>query len=68
MGKNWLHTQDGTGNPAQNTHDITITTQGTAKVGDSVTVKATIATNRDVGAGYSDAIILENAQLTPSAN
>ena len=68
MGKNWLHIQDGTGNPAQNTHDITVTTQGTAKVGDSVTVKATVATNRDFGAGYSYPVILENAQITPRAN
>ena len=66
MGKNWLHIQDGTGIPAQNTHDITVTTQGTAKVGDSVTIKATVATNRDFGAGYSYAIILENAQVTPN--
>ena len=51
MGKHWLHIQDGTGIPAQHTHAITVTTQGTAKVGDSVTVKATVATNRDFGAG-----------------
>ena len=26
MGKNWLHIQDGTGNPLKNQHDLVVTT------------------------------------------
>jgi len=62
MGKNWLHLQDGTGD--QGTHDLTITTNGTAKVGDTVMASGVVAVDKDFGAGYRYAVIIEDAKIT----
>ena len=64
MGKNWMHIQDGTGAAASNTHDITVTTNGSAAVGDFVVVKGMLVTDKDFGAGYRYAVIVENASVT----
>ncbi len=62
MGVNWLHIQDGTG--AEGTHDLTVTTAGTAKVGDVVLVEGPLSVDKDFGAGYRYAVIVENAKVT----
>lgn len=63
MGKNWIHLQDGSGDPAKGTNDITVTSLDTAAKGDTITVNGTVRTNRDLGAGYSYAVLLEDARL-----
>ena len=63
LGTNWIHLQDGTGSPADGTHDLTVTTDGAASVGDVVTARGVLATDKDFGAGYTYAILLENAEL-----
>ncbi len=63
MGKNWLHVQDGTGNPAENTHDLVVTTNATAKKGDVVLLQATLKTNQDFGYGYVYNVLLEDAEI-----
>ena len=63
MSKNWLHLQDGSGDPTLGTHDLTVTTDATAAVGDTVTVTGVGAINRDVGAGYTYALLLEDGRL-----
>ncbi len=65
MGKNWLHIQDGSSNGADG--DLTVTTDGDAKVGDVVLIKGTVATNKDFGAGYAYDVIVENATVTRDA-
>jgi len=62
MGKNWIHVQDGTG--SEGTNDLTVTTDVTATVGDTVLIKGKIATDKDFGAGYKYAVILEDASVT----
>jgi len=62
MGRNWLHIQDGSGEGG--TGDLTVTTNGTAKIGDLVLVKGTAAVNKDFGAGYSYELIVEEATVT----
>jgi len=64
MGKNWLHLQDGSGDAAKGTHDITVTSQDQATKGDVVTVKGVVRTDKDFGAGYTYAIIVEDAKVT----
>jgi len=61
MGKNWLHVRDGTGSDGSN--DLTITSQGKAKVGDLVLVTGVLATNRNFGGGYKYPIIIEDAVI-----
>ena len=64
MGTNWIHIQDGTGAAADGTNDLTVTTDAEAKVGDVVTVKGVLATEKDFGAGYAYKAIVEKAQLS----
>jgi len=64
MEKNWLHVQDGSGDDAAGTHDVTITTDATAKVGDTVLVRGPVVLDKDFGAGYKYAVLIENATIT----
>jgi len=61
MHKNWVHIQDGTGSSGAN--DITVTTQDSAKLGDTVLVTGEVALNQDFGQGYKYGLLLENAKL-----
>ncbi|HPF69462.1 MAG TPA: nucleotide-binding protein [Candidatus Krumholzibacteria bacterium] len=61
MGTNWIHIQDGTG--ADGTHDLTVTTSATAKVGDVVLVEGPLSVDRDFGAGYRYPVIIEGATV-----
>ena len=63
MGKNWLHLQDGTGNPMKNQHDLVVTTLEEPKEGEVVTIEGVLAADRDFGAGYKYAVIVENAKV-----
>lgn len=63
MGKNWIHLQDGSGDAAQGTHDITVTSLDPATKGATITITGTVRTNRDFGAGYSYAVIVEDAKV-----
>lgn len=63
LGKNWLHIQDGSGSAG--TNDIIVTSKaGYAPVGSIVTVEGTLNTDRDFGAGYKYAVIVEDSKLT----
>lgn len=61
MGKNWVHIQDGT--EFEGKYDLTVTTSETVNVGDIVTIKGTIALDRDFGYGYKYDILLEDGVL-----
>ena len=62
MGTNWVHIQDGTGSGA--TADLTVTTSATVAAGDLVVVEGPLTINKDFGAGYKYAAIIENASVT----
>jgi hypothetical protein len=63
MGKNWLHLQDGSGSAAERDNDLTVTTATEAKVGDTVLVTGQVFLNKDFGAGYKYAVILDDAKV-----
>lgn len=63
LGTNWIHIQDGSGNPTAGTHDITVTTPATVSVGDVVTVTGTLVLDQDFGAGYSYPVLIQNAAV-----
>jgi len=63
MGKNWLHLQDGSGEAGKGNHDITVTTQDSVAKGDVVTVKGVVRLDKDFGAGYTYALIVEEAKV-----
>ena len=65
MGTNWMHVQDGTGSKETGDNDLTVTTDAKVKVGDVVTIKGTLAADKDFGAGYRYAVIVEKATVVP---
>ena len=62
MGTNWVHIQDGTGSGA--TADLTVTTSAVVATGDLVLVEGSLTVNKDFGAGYKYAAIIEGAKVT----
>jgi hypothetical protein len=64
MGKNWLHIQDGSGDEAAGTNDLTVTTSESAKVGDTVLIKGPLTLDKDFGYGYQYNVIIEDALVT----
>jgi hypothetical protein len=63
MGRNWLHVRDGSGSKTAKTNDLTVTSEGNAKVGDVVTVTGLVSVDKDFGAGYAYPVIIESAKL-----
>ena len=64
MGRNWIHLQDGTGNPDQNTHDLVVTTTLEPQADwDIITVEGVLAANKDFGSGYTYDAIVEDATV-----
>lgn len=59
MGTNWIHLDDG----SQSDFDFVITSKEAVPIGHLITVKGTLATKKDFGAGYFYDIILENCEL-----
>ncbi|MCP4446303.1 MAG: hypothetical protein GY811_13305 [Myxococcales bacterium] len=63
LGTNWIHLRDGSG--VEGTNDLTITTSATTEVGATLLVKGKLTLNKDFGAGYKYAVIIEDATITP---
>lgn len=63
MGKNWLHLRDGTGTEKDGNNDLLVTTVGEARLGDVVTIKGTVRTDKDFGAGYLYKVMVDDATL-----
>lgn len=61
MGKNWVHIQDGTESAAG--FDLTITTDASVAVGETVTFEGKIVLDKDFGYGYSYAVLMEDAKV-----
>jgi hypothetical protein len=63
LGTNWIHIQDGTGDPEAGTHDVTVTSNATASVGDVITVTGPVVVDQDFGAGYRYPVLIKDAQV-----
>jgi hypothetical protein len=63
MGKNWIHLQDGSGDPMKNTHDLVVTTTETAARDAVVLVEGVLSKDKDFGAGYRYDAIIEDAKI-----
>ncbi len=61
MGKNWIHVQDGSSH--DDNFDLTVTTDATATVGDTITVSGNITLDKDFGYGYFYPVLMENATV-----
>jgi len=63
LGRTWIHVRDGTLGPG-GAGDVTITTQGTAAVGDTILVRGTVVLDRNFGYGYRYDLLIEDASIT----
>lgn len=63
MGKNWIHLQDGSGDPMNNSHDLVITTSGISDIDSIITVEGVVAAEKDFGFGYKYKAIVEEAVI-----
>ena len=63
MGRNWIHLQDGSGDASDGTNDITVTSSGTTAVGQTIVIQGVVAVDKDFGAGYRYAVIVEDASV-----
>ncbi|MDP2301100.1 MAG: GW dipeptide domain-containing protein [Ignavibacteria bacterium] len=66
MDRNWIHIQDGTGN--NDDFDLLITSNDVVKLGDIIVIEGVVGINKDFGAGYTYAVIVENAKVTIEKN
>jgi hypothetical protein len=64
MGRNWVHLQDGSGDPLSNSHDLVFTGEMAPEVGAIVVLEGVLAADKDFGAGYSYKAIVEQATLS----
>lgn len=60
MGKNWIHIQDGT--EYGDGFDLTVTTDISVSVGETLTFEGKIALDKDFGYGYVYNVIMEEAR------
>lgn len=63
MGKNWLHVRDGSGSAEEKTNDLLVTSSETARVGDILTLRGTVRTDKDFGYGYFYGVLVEDAVI-----
>jgi len=64
MGRNWIHIQDGTGDPLNNSHDLVVTSQDRPETDDIVVAEGVLAADRDFGHGYRYEAIVEEATVS----
>lgn len=63
LGANWVHLRDGSGSAQAGDHDLLVTTQDTVAVGDVVVIEGRVSVDRDFGAGYQYAVMIENGTV-----
>jgi hypothetical protein len=64
LGTNFLHIQDGSGDTADGSNDLIVTTKTEVAVGDTVVATGNIVLDKDFGAGYSYPVLMEDATVT----
>jgi hypothetical protein len=64
LGWNFLHIQDGSGNAADGSNDMIVTTKAQSAVGQTIVLNGTLLLDKDFGAGYSYPVLIEDAKLT----
>ncbi len=62
QGLNWVHLRDGSGSAANGTNDLIVTTKEVLKVGDIVTLKGVVRTDKNLGSGYVYKVLVEEGK------
>ncbi len=63
MGRNWVHLQDGSGDPMKNTHDLVITTIDEPAEGETATFQGKVVIDQDFGFSYKYDLLIEEAKI-----
>jgi len=63
MGTNFIHLQDGTGDPKNGSHNLVATSDDLPSKGDVITIKGTITKDKDFGSGYKYSVIMEKGSV-----
>lgn len=63
MGRNWVHLQDGSGDPMNNTHDLVLTTTDEPTEGDTTTFQGKVVIDQDFGFSYKYDLLIEEAKI-----
>ncbi len=63
MGKNFVHLRDGSGDSQKKDNDVTVTTADAVAVGDVVTAKGVVTTDKNLGFGYAYPVMVEDAEI-----
>ncbi len=63
LGWNFIHIQDGSGDAADGSNDLTVTSKATTAMGETVVVTGTIMLDKDFGAGYRFPLLIEDASI-----
>ena len=63
MGRNWIHLQDGTGDPMKNTHDLVVTSSEETVIDSIVLVEGKVSAKMDFGFGYKYDVLIEEASI-----
>ena len=61
MGKNWIHIQDGSGDPTDNTHDLVVPSSAIVEKGTIISLEGVLAAEKDFGFGYKYDVLIEDA-------
>lgn len=64
LGQNFIHIQDGSGEAASGTHDITVASKAATAVGETIVATGTIILDKDFGSGYVFPVMMEDASIT----
>ena len=62
VGSTWVHLQDGSGDAATDTHDLTVKTHATVIEGEWVAFRGTLRRDVDLGFGYHYDALVEDGQ------
>ncbi len=63
VGWNWVHLQDGSGSPEDDTHDLTVKTDQAVTVGQRVAFRGVLRKDVDLGFGYHYRALVEGGVL-----
>ena len=63
LGHAYLHVRDGSGDEAAHTNDLSVTTDATPAVGDTVLIEGTLTLDVDIGSGYRFPTLLSDAKI-----
>jgi len=64
LGWNFIHIRDGSGDAADGSNDLTVTSKAETAIGKTVVVAGTIILDKDFDAGYEFPVLMEDAVLT----